>query len=117
MSPKRSFTRGFYQAAGSTLKVDNLEWSVTPIGTTSTTAGQGKIAGGRARDMASADQHFIIRSLSTGRCLSNNGNDAPVLLPCDVTKPEQAWAFGKGLHSPSSLYSVQSKLALGVDSR
>jgi hypothetical protein len=65
---------------------------------------------------ATADQHYQIRSLSTGRCLSNTGNSAPVLLPCDASRPEQAWAFGKGLHSPSSLYSVQSNQALGVDS-
>ena len=35
------------------------------------------------------DQKFSIKSLSTGRCLSNNGKNAPVLLPCDTTKPEQ----------------------------
>ena len=38
-----------------------------------------------------------------------------LLVPCDASKAEQAWGFGKGIHSPSSMYSVQSNQALAVD--
>ena len=48
--------------------------------------------------------------------LASQSSGAPVLLPCDDSNPEQAWDFGKGIHSPSSLYSVKSGNALGVDS-
>ena len=100
--PKRRYTRGF--AAGA---APNTEWSVT------------NRSGG----------HYQVKSLSTGRCLTDMGTSqdssghlasqssgAPVLLPCDDSNPEQAWDFGKGINSPSSLYSVKSGNALGVDS-
>lgn len=34
--------------------------------------------------------------------------------PCDESAPEQVFAFGKGLHSPSSLYNVHTGMALAI---
>ena len=65
-------------------------------------------------------QQYTLKSLSTGRCLSayNNSPGAPasavVLLPCDAADPNQAFSFGQGLHSPSSVYSVATGGALAV---
>lgn len=91
LAPKRSFSRGL---EGRPLYQDNREWAMSET---------------------NASGHYIITSLSTGRCLSAAGSGAPVLLPCNVSKPEQVWAFGRGIGSPTSLYSVQSGLALAVD--
>jgi hypothetical protein len=91
-NPKRPYARGFEAGASQ----DNKEWRVEPLPN-------------------AAAGHHLVRSLSTGRCLSTNGTGSPVLLPCDASDAAQAWAFGKGIHSPSSLYSVPSGLALGAD--
>ena len=37
-----------------------------------------------------------------------------VLLPCNASDPQQAFGFGKGLHSPSSVYHVATDLAIAI---
>jgi hypothetical protein len=85
-APPRFYSRSFHSVASA----DTREWRVQ-----------------------NSSGHFRIFSVSTGRCLTVAGS-TPVLLPCDDTKTEQQWQFGKGLHSPSSLYSVQTGQAIGV---
>ena len=90
--------------AGVMASKDTREWSVVPV------AGQ--------PNGTDPGTHYSVVSRSTGRCLAVNQvntTDSPVLLPCDASNPlEQTWAFGKGMHSPSSLYSVKTGQALAV---
>jgi hypothetical protein len=96
---------------------DNRVWSVTPVGS------------------AEPSIKYTIKSLSTGRCLTITAPPSPdaaadasgqpdgssngvVLLPCNASSAQQMFGFGKGLHSPSSIYPVSSPtnaLAIGND--
>lgn len=131
-APKRSFARGFHTTArtaaaaalaaaavgnpGSTsanaaaaTSEDNREWQVLPLPSLPLHSG----ANASAR---TTDSYYQLKSLSTGRCLSAAGGGSPVLLPCDATHTAQAWGFGKGIHSPSSIYSAaDGNQALAVD--
>lgn len=100
-------------ARGST---DTREWSVTP-----------------APDGDTGTKLFTIKSLSTDRCLTiadlapspdhvATGSGVPtsrvVLLPCNETSEAQRWGFGKGLHSPSSMFPATTPdmaLTIGND--
>eukprot|EP01052_Picozoa_sp_SAG31_P031538 SAG31_NODE_3351_length_4373_cov_5.225784_5_plen_206_part_00 len=123
-APKQFFSRAYTCATSGTSasqgcasfargSTDTREWSVTAI--------------------AGSKEHYTIKSLSTGRCLAVAENPASpddvrvagmsaqiessrvVLMPCNVTSASQQWAFGKGLHSPSSMFAASSpNLALTI---
>eukprot|EP01043_Picozoa_sp_COSAG02_P008017 COSAG02_NODE_249_length_27097_cov_30.179155_6_plen_252_part_00 len=123
-APKRFYSRSYRCATTSKSEAgsggctefarggtDTREWSVTPL-TDADSAGQ-------PRDTAA--KLFTIKSLSTGRCLTLSEpneyyvNQSVVLLPCNQTSPGQRWGFGKGIHSPSSIFSaVAPELALAI---
>ena len=98
-APKRFYNRNWE----STGVEDTREWSVNPR----------KKTAAEATTVAAAAPSYTVRSLSTGRCLSaapeadaegaSNGGGVE-LMPCDEGSAAQAWGFGKGLHSPSSMY-------------
>lgn len=98
-APKRFYNRNWE----STGVEDTREWSVNPR----------KKTAAEATTVAAVAPSYTVRSLSTGRCLSaapeadaegaSNGGGVE-LMPCDEGSAAQAWGFGKGLHSPSSMY-------------
>jgi hypothetical protein len=126
-APKRFYSRGYM-----TESTDTREWSVEKAAV-DTVDRQRSGDGGSA-----ADTEYTIKSVSTGRCLTmdsagtspdtdttnNNKNDIGalaagaqqvVLMPCNASSPAQRWSFGKGLHSPSSMYSASAPaLALTI---
>lgn len=115
-SPKTSYSRSF----GAADSDDNREWEVLPIANNST--------------------RYMVKNKRTGRCLAlapagtpdrlsqpqestmatpnpSSPNLTVALLPCKLESAEQhgqAWIFGKGLHSPSSMYSATNGAALAV---
>jgi len=105
-APKRFYSRGLEPDGFP----DTREWSVTAS--------------------SGASKHYTVKNLATGRCLAASASPGPdsaglgappaslhgvALLPCDASDSNQAWGFGKGPHSPSSLYNIGNGLALAVD--
>mgnify|MGYP001981710723 CR=1 FL=1 len=105
-APKRFYSRGLEPDGFP----DTREWSVTAS--------------------SGASKHYTVKNLATGRCLAASASPGPdsaglgappaslhgvALLPCDASDSNQAWGFGKGPHSPSSLYHIPTGMALAVD--
>jgi hypothetical protein len=98
---------------------DTREWSVTPLPDVDSVRQPTEVAA----------KLFTIKSLSTGRCLTHAdaspdhdagygvhaATSSVVLLPCNKSSSAQRWGFGKGLHSPSSIFAAAAPdLALSI---
>ena len=94
----------------------NMQWTYTPATVQFKSASTSACCGSPSRPIP-----------TQGLCLSR-GHLAPtpapapspapsgrvVLLPCNASDPQQAFGFGKGLHSPSSVYHVATDLAIAI---